>query len=392
MFKIIKKSKLSKSRLGLIKTNRGVIETPFFMPDATRAVIKNTSLSDIKGLKAPALVVNTLHLYLSPGLKVIKRAGGVNGFMSWSGPLLSDSGGYQVFSLIYRHHGSGKITNDRVIFKSPGDGSAHSFTPELSVRAQFDLGTSMIVCLDDCPPNETEAGQIKLAVERTIAWAKRGKAEFARQVKIRKLSPSKRPLLFAVIQGGTNLKLRQLCSRALRKIGFDGYGFGARPIDSRGNFLYRVLAATADSIPEDKLRFGLGLGLPEDIIASVKLGWDMFDCVIPTREGRHGKLFLWNKIFNFPPPRRGRQFSIFNKTQKKFYNTINIKNTCFKNDFSPINSESKLAELRHNSKAYLHHLFKINEPLGARLASLNNFEFYLALTKLIRQGIRQNLI
>ncbi len=403
-FKIIKQSKLSKARLGLIQTNRGVIETPFFMPDATRAVIKNTSLTDIEKLSAPALVINTLHLYLSPGLKIIKRAGGVNRFMDWSGPLLSDSGGYQVFSLIYRNHKLGKILNDRVIFKSPLDGSAHDFSSEKSIRIQFDLGASMIVCLDDCPPNDLKAEQLEQSVERTINWAKRCKVEYERLLKLRKVGPAKRPLLFAVIQGGANLKLRRYCASELIKIGFDGYGFGARPVDSQGKLLTKVLSYTADLIPERDIRFGLGMGMPDDIVTCVTLGWDMFDCVIPTREGRHGKLFLPSP---YPLPLRTSRergarkkhfkLALFSheermgeeqKMRENFYYTININNAKFKDDFSPININSKLPELRQYCKAYLHHLFKINEPLGARLASLNNFEFYLELMAGIRRAIK----
>ncbi len=381
MFKILKQSKLSRARLGQIKTNRGVIETPFFMPDATRAVIKNTSLADIEKLSAPALVINTLHLYLNPGLKIIKRAGGINRFMAWSGPLLSDSGGYQVFSLIYRNHKFGKILNDRVIFKSPLDGRAHDFSPEKSIRIQFDLGASMVVCLDDCPPNDLKPIELEQSVGRTIDWAKRCKAEYERLLKLRKIGPAKRPLLFAVIQGGADLKLRRHCAAELMKIGFDGYGFGARPVDGQGKLLTEVLNYTADLIPEENIRFGLGIGLPDDIVRCVRLGWDMFDCVIPTREGRHGKLFLWNTS---PYPlliRRGKE--------RGFYHTVNINNAKFKDDFSPINVKSKLPELRQYSKAYLRHLFKINEPLGARLASLNNFEFYLELMAGIRQAVKK---
>jgi len=383
MFKVIKQSKLSRARLGLIRTNRGVIGTPFFMPDATRAVIKNTSLIDIKKLTPPALVVNTLHLYLEPGIKIIKRAGGVNKFMSWPGALLSDSGGYQIFSLIYKNPKFGKILNDKVIFKSPADGSLHDFSPEKSIKIQFDLASAMMVCLDDCPPNQSAATQLTKAVERTLAWAKSCRQEYDKQIKLRNIAVKKQPLLFAVIQGGADFKLRKYCAEELIKIGFDGYSFGARPVDQQGKFLNKVLQFSADLIPEDKIRFGLGIGLPEDIVACVKMGWDMFDCVIPTREGRHGKLFLRKRNSK-------NQTLNSNKNLNNYYHTININNAKFKNDFSPINPGSGLKELRQYSKAYLHHLFKINEPIGARLASLNNFEFYLKLMIDLKRAIKNN--
>lgn len=355
MFKITKEAK-SGLRRGLLKIAHGSLGTPFYMPDATRGFVKLTDNEAVARTKTKALVVNTFHLYLQPGLEIIKKAGGLHKFMDWSGPLLSDSGGFQVFSLIHKNSRMGKIMDDKVIFRSPLDGSKHELTPEKSIQIQFALGTDMMVCLDDCPPNDFSRPDLEKAVERTIAWAKRCKVEFEKQVKKRKLSGAKRPLLFAVIQGGAEIDLRGYCAEELVKIGFDGYGFGARPVDVRGNFLGEVLKATADFIPKDALRFALGIGTPEDIYRCALLGWDMFDCVIPTREGRHGKLFFMKK---FPK-----------------YATVNINNAKFAADFKPINNNSRLPELRRNSRAYLHHLFRLNEPLGHKLASLNNLEFY----------------
>lgn len=379
MFKIIKKSNISKARLGSVQTKNGIIETPFFMPDATRAVLKNISRSDIDSLGLGAMVVNTYHLYLQPGMKIIKKAGGVNGFMKNDLPLLSDSGGYQVFSLIHKSGEMGKIYDDKVIFKSPLDGSKHELTPEKSIQIQFDLGVAMMVCLDDCPPNDFDDEQIDKSIERTLNWAKRCKNEYEKQLKKRKLSQANRPLLFGVIQGGKSNALRKKCSDALIMLGFDGYGFGARPIDKEGNFLSEVLDFTAGLVPVDKLRFGLGIGLPEDIIRCVALGWDMFDCVIPTREGRHGKLFQRKSSF---------KLQTRNLKLNSFYSTINIGNSKFVKDFSSINEKSRIDDLKKYSKSYLHHLFKVNDPLGQRLASLNNLEFYLDLMSEIRQNIK----
>ncbi len=355
MFKIIKTSK-SGLRRGVLKTAHGSLETPFYMPDATRGFVKLTDNEAVARTRTKALVVNTFHLYLQPGLKVIEKVGGLHEFMNWSGPLLSDSGGFQVFSLIHKNKQMGKITDDKVIFRSPLDGSKHELTPEKSIQIQFTLGTDMMVCLDDCPPNDFSRPDLEKAVERTIAWAKRCKIEFEKQVKKRKLGGAKRPLLFAVIQGGAEIDLRAHCAEELVKIGFDGYGFGARPVDKEGKFLGEVLQATADFIPREALRFALGIGTPEDISRCALMGWDMFDCVIPTREGRHGKLFFLKK---FPK-----------------YENANINNAKFATDFKPINQKSRLSELKRNSRAYLHHLFRLNEPLGHKLASLNNLEFY----------------
>jgi len=391
MFKILKKSKLNKFRRGMIKTAHGNIQTPFFMPDATRGYVKSVSFSDLEKIKMAPMVVNTLHLYLQPGMEVIKSIkskvhkveskkskskNGLHEFMNWKGPLLSDSGGFQVFSLIHKSEKMGRIYDDKVVFKSPIDGSNHILTPEKSIQIQFDLGTDMMVVLDDCPPNEYNKKELENSVERTIKWAKRSRREYDKQIKKRKIKDGNRPLLFSVIQGGNEKDLRAYCADELIKIGFDGYGFGARPVDEHGNWLEDILKYTAELIPKNALRFALGIGLPEDIVRCASYGWDMFDCVIPTREARHGKLFLSQKSKV--------------KSQKlsgKFYTTININNSKFTKDFSAINETSKLAELRNHTRAYLHHLFKMKEPLGHRLASLNNLEFYLTLMGKIRKEI-----
>jgi queuine tRNA-ribosyltransferase len=357
----ISRTNKSESRRGLLRTAHGSLPTPFFMPDATRGFVKLTDNEAVRRTGTAALVVNTFHLYLQPGLDLIKKAGGLHKFMDWSGPLLSDSGGYQVFSLIHRNPQAGKITDDKVIFRSPLDGSRQELTPEKSIQIQFVLGTDMMVCLDDCPPNEFSRGDLEKAVARTIAWAKRCKIEYLKQIKKRKLSGRKRPLLFAVIQGGAEIDLREYCTRELVKIGFDGYGFGARPVDKAGKFLDQVLRRTAEFIPPDAWRFALGIGTPRDIMRCASMGWDMFDCVIPTREGRHGKLFLLSSGKNAAGLK---------------YDSLNINNARFAADWRPINAASSLPELKKTSRAYLHHLFRLNDPLGQRLASLNNLEFY----------------
>ncbi|MCK4539629.1 tRNA guanosine(34) transglycosylase Tgt [Candidatus Parcubacteria bacterium] len=384
MIKIKKKSDKTKLRIGEIKTKRGVIQTPFFMPDATRAVLKGIGNNESGKLNLSAMVVNTYHLYLQPGMDLIKKAGGVNKFMNFDKPLLSDSGGFQVFSLIHRSKKMGKIYDKHVEFKSPIDGSWHGLTPEKSIQIQFDLGVDMMVCLDDCPPNEFSRENLESSVNRTVQWAGRCKKEYLTQIKKRKIKEDERPLLFGVIQGGVELDLREKCAKELIKLDFDGYGFGARPVDKEGNFLEEVLQFTAELIPKDKLRFALGVGTPEDIVRCANMGWDMFDCVIPTREGRHGRLFEAISNFQFPI---SKQTSISNdQISKSIYKTININNAGFAMDFSAINLNSELVELRDYSRAYLHHLFKIKDSLGARLASLNNLEFYIKLMENIRLG------
>jgi len=371
MFEIV--SQENSKRIGKLHTKSGVINTPFFMPDATRGFVKSLSKNDLKELEMGPMVVNTFHLYLQPGLEIIKKAGGLHKFMQWEGPLLSDSGGYQIFSLIHKNPKMGKITDYEAVFRSALNGTMHKITPEKSIQIQFDLGVDMMVCLDDPPPNNYSKDKITKAVKRTIAWAKRCKVEYEKQLKLRKIKNKNRPLLFSVIQGGEHLDLRKYCTDELIKIGFDGYGFGARPVDAEGNFLEEVLRETAKFIPANAIRFALGIGAPQDIVRCFSYGWDMFDCVIPTREGRHGRLFLRKDNFKFPIQ------------DENFYETININNEKYKEDFSSLDKNCDCYTCRNYSRAYLRHLFKVGEPLAMRLASIHNLKFYLDLMKELSQ-------
>lgn len=367
----------------IIKTSHGNLSLPVFLPDATRGFIKMSNNEEILQTGISALVVNTFHLYLQPGIKIIKKAGGVHKFINWAGPLLSDSGGFQIFSLIHQGPQMGKITDEGVVFKSPLNGQKHEMTPEKSIQIQFDLGTDFIVCFDDCPPHSLSDKKILLSVERTIKWAKRCYQEYIRQIKKRKIKPALRPKLIAVIQGGTSRELRKKCLDGLLEISgskfqgesfaFAGYGFGARPVDEQGNFLFDILDYTAKIIPDDKIKFALGIGTPADIYRCQKMGWSMFDCVIPTREGRHGKLLYFknekNKIKSL-----------------NFYNEINIKKSIFSDDFSVVNPNSRIPQLKKYSLAYLNHLFKVNEALGQKMASLNNLEFYANLMSKLKNN------
>ncbi len=367
---IVSKIKLqnNKYRKTTFSTKYGKLTTPLFLPDATRGFVKLTDNNEVLKTKTEILMVNTFHLYLQPKLEIIEKANGISNFMSWNKAVMSDSGGFQIFSLIYKNKIKGKINDDNIEFRSPLDGSKHTLDPEKSIQIQFSLLSDIMVCLDDCPPHENEKKLLELSVERTVKWAKRAKKEFEKQLKKRKIKEENRPLLLAVIQGGLDVNLRRQCAQALVDIGFDGYGLGARPVDNEGNFLTEILKETALATPEDSLRFALGVGTPEDIYRSYLLGWDAFDCVIPSREGRHGRLFYFKN----------------KKIDKDFYQSINIKNLKFSQDFSSINHLSEFDVLRNYSKAYLHHLFRLNDPLGQKLASLNNLEFYQNLIKYLK--------
>jgi queuine tRNA-ribosyltransferase len=347
------------------------INYPLFMPDATRGFIKTLAVADLIRSGIKGLVVNTYHLLLRPGTEIIKKAGGIHKFIDWPGFILSDSGGYQIFSLIHKNPKLGKITDEKAIFKSPLDGSLIEMTPEKAIKIQFDLGVDAMVCLDDCPPNDYNKKEIEKAMERTIKWAERCAREYEKQLKKKKTikgGKAARPLIFSVIQGGPYLDLRKKCIKGLMKVApktsWDGYGFGGRHIDGKGMLMEKVLKYTADLIPENKCRFALGIGTPEDIVKCARMGWQLFDCVIPTREARHGKLYFFKGSLNCKH--------------------LNIANAKFAKDFSPINPDSNLPELKNYTKSYLHHLFRFKEPLGQRLASLNNLEFYAELVKKLK--------
>ncbi len=364
-FKLDQNAKMK--RVGSLATKSGIIATPFFMPDATRGFVKSLDREDLLAVGVSPMVVNTYHLYLQPGTELVKKAGGIHQFMNWHSPLLSDSGGYQVFSLIHKNPKMGKITDEAVFFKSPLDGSTHIISPEKSIQIQFDLGVDMMVVLDDVPPNSYTKEKIQDAVERTVLWAARCKIEYEKQLKKRKISKENRPLIFGVIQGGSYADLRRYCAEKLVEIGFDGYGFGARHIDANGNFMENIVQETAKLIPEDALRFALGVGTPEDIVKFVQCGWDMFDCVIPTREGRHGRLFI--------------------RSKNKPYETININNGKFREDFGSIDPNCDCQLCKNYTRAYLRHLFVMKDPLAMRLSAMHNLKFYMDLMRELQKNI-----
>lgn len=380
--------KSSNGRKGILATRKGSLQTPFFMPDATRAVVRGVTPEEVRGAGITALVVNTYHLFLQPGEALVNHAGGIHNFMRWDGPVLSDSGGYQVFSLIHKNPDLGRITEDGAEFRSVLDGSKHLLTPERAIQIQFDLGVDMMVCLDDPRPNDATNEEIVSAVDRTLRWAKRCKEEYDRQITARGLDDASRPLLFGVVQGGMIVSERKRCADGLIEIGFDGYGLGGRHVDTEGNFLGELMASLASFIPENSIRFALGVGKPEDIVRLYAVGWDMFDCVIPTREGRHGRLFLWNsKNTNLKTqkPNKTENTKAQNEEDDSFYTTININNEQFKEDFTAVDPLCDCELCKKYTRAYLKHLFKVGDPLALRLASVHNLRFYARLMEKLRE-------
>ncbi|OGY93419.1 MAG: tRNA guanosine(34) transglycosylase Tgt [Candidatus Komeilibacteria bacterium RIFOXYC1_FULL_37_11] len=366
MFELLKKSKKSKARLGVLNTARGKVDTPFFMPIATKAAIKSMEASEVKNLGAQIILSNTYHNLLRPGLDVIKKFGGLHKFMDSDLPILTDSGGYQVFSLAKLR----KIIGNDIKFQSHIDGSTHILNPRRVIDIQVVLGSDIMMVLDECVGLPTTWDKALEALERTSRWAQLA-VDYKNKLN-KKSTKIKKQLIFGIVQGADFKDLRLRSAKELVAMNFDGYAIGGLAVGETAKVMYQVLDYTVDQLPENKARYLMGVGYPENIIEAVKRGIDMFDCVIPTREARHGKLYIWRTQPNV--------------SKKNFYTTININNAKFRKDKTPINNTT----LKNYSRAYLHHLFKTGEPLSLKLATLNNLEFYLTLMAQIRQAIRAN--
>jgi len=377
MFTLKQQSNQSAARLGLLATAHGQVKTPVFMTVATSGVVKHLATEELRELGAPIILANTYHLLLNPGIEAFKRVGGLHHFMDWNGPILTDSGGFQIFSLTGRRvhsHNLVKLTADGVYFSSPRDGRRYYLTPEASLDMQVACGVDIAVALDECLALPASLVKIRQSVERTTNWAKRAKAHYLNL-------PQPRPLLFGVIQGGVSRKWREQSLSDMVALDFDGYNIGGLSVGETAEQMYEVLEWLEPLLPRDKTRYLMGVGYPDNIVEAVRRGIDMFDCVIPTREGRHGRLFFWQP---------DRHFLDETGRVREFYRVENIRNSSFAQLDEPINPYSRLPILRRYSLSYLHYLYKIQEPLGCRLASLNNLEFYYDLMALIRGAIANN--
>jgi queuine tRNA-ribosyltransferase len=424
MFKILHQSKKSSARRGILKTAHGEIQTPFFLPIATKGSVKALGSDDLKKMGAEIILANTYHLYLQPGLEVLKKFGGLHKFMNWNGPILTDSGGYQVFSLgskfkppsgevvttlpTYpsgRREGSLnsmiKITTNGVKFKSFLDGSEHFFTPEKVQEIQDIIGSDIKMVLDVCSPHPCSKKQAAADLELTHEWAKRA-LKYHESTKTLKHKNKKannnetmkqwNNLLFGIVQGSTYKDLRLKSAQFLSKLNFDGLAVGGLAVGEENKKMYEVLKYTVPELPQKKPRYLMGVGKPENIIEAVKQGIDMFDCVIPTREARHGRLYVFSGLSSRTPSRQrgvmgSRSGTLI--TKKNFYKIININNAKFRNDTKPVDKNCSCELCQNYSAGYLQHLFKAGEPLAQRLATLHNLKFYLDLFFQIRYDIEK---
>lgn len=338
----------TRARLGKLVTAHGEVQTPVFMPVGTLATVKSMSPDELEEVGSRIVLCNTYHLYLRPGADVVEEAGGLHAFMGWNGPILTDSGGFQVFSLA----GLRRIEDEGVWFRSHLDGSSHFIGPKESIQIQEALGADIIMAFDDCPPYPSSREEVENAVRRTIAWA-----EVCRNVHRRKDQA-----LFGIVQGGVYPELRKACAEALIPMDFPGYAIGGLSVGEPHNLLYETLRATTEFLPRDKPRYLMGVGTPEDLLESIGEGVDMMDCVFPTRVARHGSIFT----------RDGR---------------ITIGNAAYRRDFTPLDPECDCAVCRRFTRAYVRHLIKANELLGARLATYHNLYFMHALMQEARERI-----
>ncbi|MGI6238161.1 MAG: tRNA-guanine transglycosylase [Christensenellales bacterium] len=346
-------------------TRTGEIPLPAFFPDATYGSIRAGSFEDVYAAGLFGLEMNSYHLMTKPGAKLIKSLGGLHAFTGYKGAILTDSGGFQLFSLIRENPAYGEIREGEIIFRPDMGAKKLIYTPEKCIQAQMQFGTDVAMALDLCTAPEDPYDEQKRAVELTVKWGARCRAEFD---KLTKKSPSP-PLLFGIVQGGQFADLRMECGRRLEEIGFDGYGFGGWPVGADGALRLDVLKMAADAMPDGKIKYAMGLGRPEEIVQLVEIGYQLFDCVIPTREARHHRLYVFEPDADL---------------HEKFYRHLYIMDDKYARDANPVDAHCDCALCTGHSRAYLNHLFKVNDPAAMRLATAHNLRFYGRLMERLR--------
>ena len=354
-FNVLKTDVNSSARTGIIKTDHGEIQTPIFMPIGTQGAVKTVTPTELKSVKTQIILGNTYHLYLRPGTELINQAGGLHKFMNWDLPILTYSGGFQVFSLARLN----KINNEGVEFQSHLDGSRHFLTPEKSIEIQRNLGADIIMAFDQCPPSNADLTTIKSAVNRTKIWIDRCQRYLKDNLPVYNWEQT----MFPIVQGGILPELRKQSAEDMIPYTQCGMAIGGLAVGEEKPAMLEMIELMDELLPKDQLRYLMGVGTPSDLIQSVQRGVDMFDCVIPTRNARNGQFFT-------------------------SFGKVNIRNEKYKFDFNPIDKNCSCETCANFSRAYLRHLFNINEVLGLRLATSHNLHYYLNLMKLIRIHIQ----
>ncbi|OGS24324.1 MAG: tRNA guanosine(34) transglycosylase Tgt [Elusimicrobia bacterium RIFOXYB2_FULL_48_7] len=355
MFEIIKKSKENNARAGKIITSHGEVSTPVFMSVATQAAVKTISNEELRAIGTELFIANTYHLYLRPGMDTIEAAGGLHKFMNWERSIITDSGGFQVYSMSELR----KISAEGVEFQSHIDGSTHFFSPEKVIDIQIQLGTDIMMCFDECPPYPSTRDYAKKSLDLTLDWAKKCKDQLMNSP-LRRVNAKQR--LFGIVQGSTYMDLRRESAQKTIDLDFDGYAIGGLAVGEPQEISKDVVEKIAPLLPENKPRYAMGVGTPEEIWEYVERGIDMFDCVLPTRNGRNGQALT-------------------------FSGKLNIKNARYARDFGPLDNGCECPVCAEYTRAYIHHLFRCGELLSLKLLSLHNLYFMLKLMKLIRIAV-----
>jgi queuine tRNA-ribosyltransferase len=363
------------ARRGVLETAHGFVQTPIFMPIATRGAVKTLSAEDVKAIGAQIILSNTYHLLLRPGRDGIRELGGLHNFMRWDGPILTDSGGYQVFSLAKVN----EIDDDGVSFQSHIDGSRIRLTPEGSMAMQAAIGSDVVMQFDDVAAAGADRDRVTEAMERSLRWARRCQD-----------SVQNGQQLFGIVQGGTFEDLREQSAKALTDMNFDGYAIGGLSVGEPREAAFRITKRVCGYLPEAKPRYFMGGGMPEEIVYYVSAGVDMFDCVLPTRNARHGSIFVWAQeptVAVREALRRAQDGASDDRIRECLYRELTITKEAFVVDQTPIDPLSDCPTSLHFTKAYLRHLFRTDEMLGPRLATLQNLRFYLRLMEELRIAI-----
>jgi queuine tRNA-ribosyltransferase len=363
-----------KARRGTLTTVHGTVETPVFMPIATAGAVKTLLAEEVAALGASIILGNTYHLLLRPGEDTLRNLGGMRSLMGWNGPMLTDSGGYQVFSLAKLN----ATDEDGVTFQSHIDGATVRLTPERSMEIQDAIGSSIRMQFDDVAAGESSRERYEDAMERSLRWGARSKGAFT----------AKDALLFGIVQGGTHEDLRERSLRGLLDIGFDGYAIGGLSVGEKREDAFRIVRTLTESMPEDAPRYFMGGGMPEEIMYYVSVGVDMFDCVLPTRNARHGSLFVWTREPKVAV-REAFDLAVAGASDKEIaaalYEKIQITNERFTEDLTLIDAFGDVSTSQQFSRAYLRHLFKTQETVGLRLATMQNLGFYLRMMQELRE-------
>jgi len=355
-FNVLKTDVDSSARTGILKTDHGEIQTPIFMPVGTHGAVKTVTPSELKSVKAQIILGNTYHLYLRPGTELINTAGGLHDFMGWDSPILTDSGGFQVFSLARLN----KITDEGVEFQSHLDGSRHYLTPEKSMEIQRNLGADIIMAFDECPPSDADTNNIRNAVNRTKIWIERCKQYLNENPSVYNLEQN----MFPIVQGGVSSELRKRSAEDMIPYAKCGMAIGGLAVGEEKPAMFEMIELMDELLPKEQPRYLMGVGTPSDLIQAVNRGVDMFDCVIPTRNARNGQLFT-------------------------SFGKVNIRNEKYKSDFNPIDKNCMCETCQNFTRSYLRHLFNIKEVLGLRLATIHNLYYYLNLMELMRSHIQK---